>query len=64
MKQLIVILTIALTGCASPEFYYAVKKQSLGYKPYDPCIRCGETWQQLPNMQNEAILRRQRGEQW
>lgn len=42
----------------------AIKKAAYGYKHYDPCIRCGEKWTQLPNWENEAIIRRARGEQW
>lgn len=56
-------LCLVLTGCSSLD-PMAVKKHYYGYKSYDPCIRCGETWQQLPNWQHEAIIRRNRGEQW
>ena len=46
------------TILAAKKFYY-------GYRQYDPCIRCGEKWQQLPNWDNEAIKRRyQLGQEW
>jgi hypothetical protein len=63
MKTLVLALLLALTGCANVS-YYDIKKASMGYKPYDPCIKCGEKWQQLPNWTNEAVIRRNRGEQW
>jgi hypothetical protein len=65
MKTLIVVLACVLSGCAlTPEQNLALKRGAYGYRPYDPCIRCGERWQQLPNWDNEAIVRRARGEQW
>jgi hypothetical protein len=60
---LLAVLATQLTGCGTVS-YYDVKKAAMGYKPHDPCIRCGEKWQQLPNWQHEAVIRRNRGEQW
>jgi len=60
------MLALAVTlvsGCASMD-PMAVKKFYYGYKHYDPCLRCGEQWTQLPNWEHEAIIRRNRGEQW
>ena len=66
MKTLIVLLALLVSGCASTSTSdtMSIKKYYFGYKQYDPCIRCGEKFQQLPNWQHEAIIRSQRGEQW
>lgn len=65
MKLLALLAVLSLTGCATLDLdTMAVKKAALGYRHYDPCIRCGEKWTQLPNWENEAIIRRARGEQW
>jgi hypothetical protein len=65
MKKLLALLAIvAVTGCAGITDSYTYKKQALGYKHYDPCIRCGEQWTQFPNWENEAVIRRARGETW
>lgn len=63
LKLATLLAVLALTGCASVDTMQ-IKKLHYGYKSYDPCIRCGEKFQQLPNWQNEAIIRSQRGEQW
>lgn len=63
MKTLSILLLLLVQGCASLDTM-TVKKHYLGYKHYDPCIRCGERFQQLPNFEHEAIIRRNRGEQW
>lgn len=63
MRLALLALILAVQGCASVDTLQ-VKKAYFGYKSYDPCIRCGEKFQQLPNWQNEAIIRRQRGEEW
>jgi hypothetical protein len=64
MKLIAILVVAMLSGCATQAQLYQIKKASMGYKPYDPCIRCGETWQQLPNQKYEAQIRRARGEQW
>ena len=56
MKLLIITVAVLLSGCSSVD-YYSIKKASMGYKPYDPCIRCGETWQHIPNFTHEAQRR-------
>lgn len=63
MSRLVLLVAVALSGCASVD-PMQIKKLHYGYKPYDPCIRCGEKFQQLPNWRNEAIIRRERGEEW
>jgi hypothetical protein len=41
VKKLLILAVLALQGCA----YMQVPNQArYGYKPYDPCIRCGEKW--------------------
>lgn len=65
MRSLLILSAVLLSGCASLDIdTMAIKKAAYGYKHYDPCIRCGEKWTQLPNWENEAIIRRARGEQW
>ena len=61
-KLLILLATLSMTGCANTE--WLTKTYRSGYKPYDPCIRCGEKWDQLPNEPFEAQRRRAKGEQW
>jgi len=61
MKRYLVILSIGLAGCTSlPTF----QPLCPGTRPYDPQICKGEKFQRLPNFENEAIIRRQRGEYW
>jgi uncharacterized protein YcfL len=78
MRVIIVLASLLLVaGCSSTgsvrhtdstgrqqDIVVTAKKFYYGYRPQDPCIRCGEKWQQLPNWDNEAIVRRSRGEQW
>lgn len=46
MKTAILSLTlIMLTGCTS----VFQDPNTVGYRDYDPCIRCGEGWIFLPN---------------
>lgn len=56
MRTLIILASLALTGCAAID-PISIKKYQLGYKQYDPCIRCGERFTQLPNWEHEAIIR-------
>jgi hypothetical protein len=56
MRSLLILAVIALTGCTSIDTL-SVKKYYLGYRQYDPCIRCGEKFTQLPNWEHEAIIR-------
>lgn len=63
LKLFLVTLTaILLTGCASTEWLWADERY--GYKPWDPCVRCGEKIIQIPNHPFEAQIRKARGEQW
>jgi hypothetical protein len=56
MRTIILGLCLAITGCASVDTM-SVKKYQMGYRQYDPCIRCGEKFTQLPNWTHEAIIR-------
>lgn len=58
-----ILLTVALllTGCSTIE---QIATTCPGLRPYDPQMCRGEFFQQLPNFENEAIIRRQRGEIW
>ncbi len=62
MKGILVVLALTLTGCASTEWMH--QSERYGYRPGDPCIRCGEKWTVIPNHPFEAQIRRERGEQW
>ena len=64
MKLLALLALVLVTGCSAMGDAYTYKKQALGYKHYDPCIRCGEKFTQFPNWENEAVIRRSRGETW
>ena len=44
MRTLIVLALVTLTGCSTLDNHSRV-----GYRDYDPCIRCGEGWTFLPN---------------
>lgn len=61
MRYLLVIIAILLTGCSS---IAQIANTCPGLRPYDPQLCRGETFQQIPNFENEAIIRRQRGEYW
>lgn len=53
MKYVVILLgLITLTGCAS----VFQDPNSVGYRDYDPCIRCGEGWIFLPNPSREQQL--------
>lgn len=58
MRALVLLLALALGGCGSFHPY------SAHYRSYDPCTKCGETFQQIPNWVNEAQIRHARGERW
>lgn len=53
----IALLTI-LSGCA------IIPLPCPGTRPYDPQLCRGETWDQYPNFEYEAIIRRENGEYW
>jgi len=49
-------ITAITTGCSSlPETITGVGNNHYGYKSYDPCIRCGESWVMLPNEEMAAL---------
>lgn len=45
-------LCAVLAGCAGVDYY---PNSTQGYTHYDPCTRCGESWQRLPNPAFNAI---------
>jgi hypothetical protein len=50
LASLLVTATVVTTGCSSlPETVTGVGNTHWGYRSYDPCIRCGESWMMLPN---------------
>ena len=61
MRNFLVITLLFLTGCANTE---AWNKTKLGYRPEDPCIRCGEKWDQIPPQEFDAQVKRANGVQW
>lgn len=48
------IASLAVTGCASLGEVTGVNTAT-GYRHYDPCIRCGESWQRVPNREFNAF---------
>lgn len=58
MKLALIAVVLVLSGCAS---YTTLCP---GTRHYDPQICKGDKWQQLPNFENEAIIRHKRGERW
>lgn len=61
MRYLFFLSTILLTGCST---ITQIATTCPGLRPYDPQLCKGETFQQIPNFENEALIRRQRGEYW
>lgn len=57
----LILVAILLTGCASFERELFLRQ---GYRSYDPCKPCGESFQQLPNFENEAQILRSKGVYW
>lgn len=45
-----VALLVTLSGCSTtlPEWAGVQDPYTYGYKPGDPCIRCGEGWTFIP----------------
>jgi hypothetical protein len=58
MRFFILAIVLALTGCGS------IRPYANQYRSYDPCIKCGERFYQIPNFENEALIRARRGEVW
>ncbi len=53
VRTLVIIMSLmALTACSSnvsvPEWIGDQNPNRYGYKPHDPCFRCGESWIFLP----------------
>ena len=61
MRYILLTLAFLLTGCSTIE---QIATTCPGLRPYDPQMCRGEFFQQLPNFENEALVRRQRGEIW
>lgn len=63
-KALLVSLLLsvtAITGCSSlPETITGAGNTHVGYRSYDPCIRCGESWVVLPNQYMNALETKKR----
>jgi hypothetical protein len=53
----VLVLAILVTGCASGA-------RCPGLKTHDPQLCLGEQFQQIPNFENEALIRAARGEVW
>ena len=61
MKYILMFgLAVVLSGCGTTQ----IKTYHQGYRSYDPCIKCGEKFQRIPNFENEASIRWNRGERW
>ncbi len=58
---LLVTIAALLPGCASFERELFLRQ---GYRSYDPCKTCGESFQQLPNFENVAQILRANGVYW
>ena len=61
MRYILLTIAFLLTGCSTIE---QIATTCPGLRPYDPQMCRGEFFQQLPNFENEALVRRQRGEIW
>lgn len=61
MRYILATLILSLTGCA---FVKETVGTCPGLRSYDPQFCRGESFQQIPNFEHEALIRRQRGEVW
>lgn len=61
MRYTFVIVALLLTGCSTVN---QIANTCPGFRPYDPQMCKGQFFQQIPNFEYEAIVRRQRGEVW
>ena len=61
MRYILATVLLSLTGCA---FVNETLTRCPGTRSYDPQFCRGESFQQLPNFEHEAIIRRERGEYW
>lgn len=55
------IVAFLLTGCA---FVKETSSICPGLRSYDPQFCRGESFQQIPNFEHEALIRRANGEYW
>ena len=57
----LLIAVTAVTGCSSlPETITGTGSHYPGHTSYDPCTRCGESWQKLPNQYMNALRTKER----
>ena len=63
MRPILLVAVILLTGCANTEWLLG-NSPRYGYKEYDPCIKCGEKWEQIPPPVHNAQKLRAQGVQW
>jgi hypothetical protein len=50
-----ITLLSLITACSSLEVITGSGNTVEGYRHYDPCIRCGESWVMLPNEDMAAL---------
>lgn len=54
ITALVITASLTITACSSlPETLTG--NTSPGYRHYDPCIRCGESWASVPNQEFAAL---------
>lgn len=61
MRYILATIILSLTGCA---FVKETSSICPGLKSYDPQFCRGESFQQIPNFEHEALIRRANGEYW
>lgn len=61
MRAILAIVMLLLTGCSTID---QIATTCPGLRPHDPQMCRGEFFQRLPNFENEALIRRSRGEIW
>jgi hypothetical protein len=50
----VAVASLSITACSSlPDTVTGSAKP--GYRHYDPCIRCGESWVSVPNQEMAAL---------
>ena len=59
MRRILLLVTLLLTACSN-----LPRPLCHGTRAYDPQFCYGESFQQIPNFENEALIRRSRGEVW
>lgn len=53
--SLLVVTALSVTACSSMSEVVIGSRHYSSYRPYDPCIRCGESWIVIPNQNMAAI---------